>query len=378
MLSRVNFPHNPATARRAARADIQPRRLAGGVTFRHSLRIRRRIAALCVAVALALGPGAAGCRGIFRRSTLPLQLSDQDFWVLTSSLSEPAGTFTHSDNLVSNEILFADILRTLGRGNGIYIGVGPEQNFTYIAALQPAMAFIVDVRGENRALHLLYKALFEMAADRADFVSRLFSRRRPPHVTSNMPVEDLFAHYAAERPLPHLKDETVRLVRARLLDQHHFQLAPPDLAWIDYSIDAFYSEGVDIHYARLLPHDPPGPSYRSLMTAKDVTGRARSYLASEEAFAFVKRLQEHNLIVPIVGDFGGPTALREIGKYVRQHRASVSAFYGSNVEVYLNRTQMAAFCTSLAMLPHTRYSWFIGSKGRQSLQGKISGCVKKP
>ena len=39
--------------------------------------------------------------------------------------------------------------------------------------------FIVDVRLENRSLHLLYKALFELSTDRADFVSRLFSRGAP-------------------------------------------------------------------------------------------------------------------------------------------------------------------------------------------------------
>ena len=62
---------------------------------------------------------------------------------------------------------------------GVYIGVGPEQNFSYIARLRPAMAFIIDIRRENLNLHLFYKALFEVSSDRADFVSRLFSRPRP-------------------------------------------------------------------------------------------------------------------------------------------------------------------------------------------------------
>ena len=61
----------------------------------------------------------------------------------------------------------------------MYVGVGPEQNFTYIAALKPTMAFIVDIRRGNFDLHLIYKALFELSADRAEFVSRLFSRPRP-------------------------------------------------------------------------------------------------------------------------------------------------------------------------------------------------------
>jgi hypothetical protein len=56
---------------------------------------------------------------------------------------------------------------------GVYLGVGPEQNFTYIAAMRPRVAFILDLRRGNADLHLMYKALFELAADRADFVSRL-------------------------------------------------------------------------------------------------------------------------------------------------------------------------------------------------------------
>src|SRR5688572_20646429 len=142
-----------------------------------------------------------------RRSTLPGELSDDQFWRLTTELSEPPGTFTHSENLVSNEALFADIMRTLRPRGGVYIGVGPEQNFSYIAEIKPAMAFIVDVRAENRSLHLLYKALFEMAADRADFVGRLFSRERPAGVGTETTVEELFATYASVRSQPHLREE---------------------------------------------------------------------------------------------------------------------------------------------------------------------------
>ena len=68
----------------------------------------------------------------------------------------------------------------------VYLGVGPEQNFTYIAALKPAMVFIVDVRRGNLQLHLMYKALFELSADRADFVARLFSKERPAGLTARL------------------------------------------------------------------------------------------------------------------------------------------------------------------------------------------------
>ena len=117
--------------------------------------------------------------------TLPSQLSDQEFWKLSSESSEPDGTF-RSDNLLSNELYFQYVIPPLNetaKPGRVYMGVGPEQNFTYIAALKPKMVFIVDIRRGNLDLQLMYKALFELSPTRADFLSRLFSRRLPDSVT---------------------------------------------------------------------------------------------------------------------------------------------------------------------------------------------------
>ena len=129
--------------------------------------------------AVLLGWTAVSLVACASRSTLPSALSDREFWTLIQTVSEAPGTYTLSDNFVSNEPRVAENARWLRPAGGVYIGVGPEQNFSYIARLRPAMAFIVDIRRENRNLHLLYKALFELSGDRVDFVSRLFSRPRP-------------------------------------------------------------------------------------------------------------------------------------------------------------------------------------------------------
>jgi hypothetical protein len=110
------------------------------------------------------------------------------------------------------------------------------------------------------------------------------------------------------------------------------------------------------------------------MTATDLWGQNRSYLATEEGFAFVKDLQARNMIVPLVGDFAGPSAIQRVGDYIRQHSGTVSAFYGSNVEVYLNRRQTAAFCGNLAALSYDARTWFIGSKGMQPFPSKLKTC----
>src|SRR5437762_571040 len=135
-------------------------------------------------------------------NSLPSQLTDQEFWKLSSDFSEPDGFF-RSDNLLSNEIWMQRVIPELLsniKAPSVYMGVGPEQNFTYITSLKPKMVFIVDVRRGNLDLQLMYKAIFELSADRADFVGKLFSRKRPDGLTSTSSAMDIFTAYRNLEP----------------------------------------------------------------------------------------------------------------------------------------------------------------------------------
>src|SRR6185295_17723093 len=157
----------------------------------------RRLAAIVATLVMCMGVlfYTYGRSVAARSITLPV--SDQEFWQLVEDFSEPNGYF-RSDNFLSNENAFQHVIprlqSTLPRG-GVYVGVGPEQNFTYLVALRPKLAFIVDIRRGNLDEHLLYKAFIEMSADRADFLSRLFARPRPGELAANAPVETLFSAY---------------------------------------------------------------------------------------------------------------------------------------------------------------------------------------
>ena len=308
-----------------------------------------------------------------RPSRLPASLTDDEYWTLIAELSEPAGEFARPDNLVSNETHVAEMVRLLRPLHGAYIGVGPEQNFSYIAEVQPAIAFVVDIRRENRDLHLLYKALFELSVDRPDFVSRLFSRKLRGQLDARCSVEDLFAAFDGSMPDSVLQKTNQSLVRRRLQDHHRFPLAREDLDSIDVALEAFSANGPEIHYGPSRP-ESTFPSYRALMTSTDIMGQAGSFLASAERFEVVKALHERNLIVPVVGDFGGTHALRAVADYVREHDATVTAFYASNVQVFLSNAQTSTFCETLARLPHTSGSWFIGNKGMQRFPAKLKTC----
>src|SRR5712691_1475931 len=161
--------------------------------------MRRLLVLLCFAAGLSpLGSAPVITRAVAPGAVLPMRLADRDFWRLSTEWSEPNGYF-RSENLTSNELLFQHVLTDLvarTRPGDVYLGVGPEQNFTYIAAVKPSMAVIFDIRRGNLHVQLMYKALFELAADRADFVSMLFGKPRPPGLGPKSTVFDLFALFA--------------------------------------------------------------------------------------------------------------------------------------------------------------------------------------
>jgi hypothetical protein len=299
---------------------------------------------------------------------LPDRLTDAQFWQLSQTFSETDGTF-HSENLVSNEIRFQtivpELMRTVKPGRA-YIGVGSEQNFTYITAVRPSIAFIVDLRRGNLDLHLIYKTLFELSRDRADFVSRLFSRPRPDGLTASSSVDEIFAAYAGVQPSEALYAANLQANTTHLIKTHGFRLLDGDHDGIAFVYRSWFEGGPDIYY-QLTGRGGRGgggfPTYADLMTTTDGEGRARSYLASDEAFRFIKDLQTKNLVIPVVGNFGGPTALRSVAGWLKQHRMTVGAFYTSNVEQYLRRDGLwNAFCASAATFPIDEGSTFIRSE----------------
>lgn len=328
-------------------------------------RRRFAVAALTIAVLACLG-GPARLSGLRGSEALPLRLSDQEFWKLSADSSEPDGSF-RSDNLLSNEIglqyVIPELIRSAKTG-AVYMGVGPEQNFTYIAALKPKMAFIVDVRRGNLQLHLLYKALFETSPDRATFVSRLFSRKRPDGLKTSSNAEAIFAAYAKIEGSEALYKENLKAVEDHLAKKHGFALSAADLEGIDYVYHSFFWYGPDIQYGSTGGRFGRGfrATYADLMTATDMEGKPRSYLADEDRYGILKDLESRNLLVPVVGNFAGPKAIRAVGAWVRARGATVSAFYLSNVEQYLGQEGIwTAFCGNVATLPLDDTSTFIRS-----------------
>ncbi len=300
------------------------------------------------------------------RQPLPDRLADSTYWRLVTTMSEPGGFF-RSDNFVSNETDYQrilDRLRAATPPGGVYVGVGPDQNFTYIVALRPRMAFIVDIRRQAMLQQLMYKALFEMSPTRADFLAHLFSRPlAAASDTSASATALLQAAYAAPPDSARYR-ANLGQIEDRLVHRHGFTLSADDLSGLAYVYDAFFGIGPDISYSGDPRRGRGGrwmPGYAAMMLQTDSAGANRSYLGSEARYRAIRDFEAANLLVPVVGDFGGPKAIRAVGTYVRAHEARVTTFYTSNVEQYLFRDadSWRRFYANVAAVPHDSGSLFI-------------------
>ena len=332
-----------------------------------SYRIVSRVSIVLTLVLAASGTLAA---------QIPARLTDQQFWKLSQDMSEPNGSF-RSDNLLSNEMVFARILPDLlarTKPGGVYLGVGPEQNFTYLAAMKSKIAFITDIRRENLHVLLVYKAVFELSKDRAEFISKLFTKPRPAGLSTTSTIAEIMnAYWAVPRGDEAAYAANLKAIQDHLTKTHQIPLPPEDVQGVADAYRAFYHYGPAMNYNASLTLNNAGAgnmaTYRDLMTQTDSSGQFMTFLGSEEKFAYVKDLEAKNLIVPLVGDFGGPKTIRAIGAYVKTLGVPVAAFYVSTVEPYLKRAgSFPAFCASVATLPLDDASVFIRPGNASNLQ----------
>src|SRR4051812_37418134 len=155
--------------------DFKTRRVAGMLVCARNLRI-----ACGVFFAVTLGAL------ILPRSAPGQTIAPRSFAAIVEQLSEPGGDFG-GDNLVSNEQSYLHVMPALAQAGvkgGAYLGVGPDQNFSYIAQIKPEIAYIVDIRRDNLLLLLLFKALFAEAPTRVGYLCLLTGRPLPEQVES--------------------------------------------------------------------------------------------------------------------------------------------------------------------------------------------------
>jgi hypothetical protein len=303
---------------------------------------------------------------LLERGQPATRLADTAFARLIREFSEP-DRFFDTDNLISNEGSYLDVASTLDSlsiQGGAYLGVGPDQNFSYIARVRPRIAFVVDIRRDNLLEVLWYKGLFHLAQSRIEFLAHLFGRPPPDDASAwfQRPIDDLLSYIdGAEADPGYLEDTRARL-EDRLLGLG-VEIDQADLETMARMHRTFVESGTGLRFTTF-GRPPRGcyPTYGELLSARDLTGRPASYLATEDDFRFVKAMHDRNLVIPIVGDLAGPHALKRIGTYLDERRTPVSVFYTSNVEFYLAQDGIfGPFVDNLAALPHDPASVIIRS-----------------
>lgn len=282
--------------------------------------------------------------------------ADSAFAYEIARLSEPGGVFD-TDNLISNEASYLhvlDQLRDLGVSGGAYVGVGPEQNFSYIAHLRPSVAYILDIRRDNMLQHLMFKALFALSRNRMEYLCLLFGRPAPDDLEAwtARDVSELLG-YLERAAVTEQSAVHARRALDGAIATFGVPLSARDTATIDRFHREFIRAGLSLRF-RSAGRAPRFfyPTYRDLALERDRSGGRASYLATEEAFRVVQSLERRDLVIPVVGDFAGPHALEAIGRAVAERGERVSVFYTSNVEFYLFRSGVFAdFARNVASLP---------------------------
>ncbi|MEO6877361.1 MAG: hypothetical protein ABI205_02690, partial [Gemmatimonadaceae bacterium] len=248
---------------------------------------------------------------------------------------------------------------------GAYMGVGPDQNFSYIALIKPQIAFIVDIRRDNLLEHLLFKSYFMMARNRLEYLCLLLGKPAPADVEqwTGRPMSEVLA-YITNAPVDSAAVVASRNASNERITQFHVPLDAHDREVIDGYRAEFVSEGLDTRYSSLGRNNRYDyPSFGGLMVATDRAGREIGYLADESAFQYVRGMQLANRIIPVSGNVAGYRAMKALTQYVTEHHLNVSAFYLSNVEQYLMGRDggFDSYAHNVSQLPHDSTSVIIRS-----------------
>lgn len=311
------------------------------------------------ATAQAAAPAAASS------SASPQGYSTREFAALAARFSDAGGYFD-TDNLISNEPSLLHPLNALDSLNvrgGVYLGVGPDQNFNYIAQVVPRVAFIADIRRDNMLLLLLFKALFHAASDRQEFLALWLGKPVPPAPRRrDMSVDSLVAW--ADRTPSSSAGRTQAQERVRaLVNGFGIPLSTKDRETIARFHGEFMRQGTALRFTTIgRPPQRSYPTLGQLLRERDKSGRQRSYLSSDSLFGIVQSMQRRNLIIPLVGDLAGPTVLPKLAPWLREQREAISVLYTSNVEDYLLRYgTFRDFVRSVRALPRRSNSIIIRS-----------------
>ncbi len=324
-----------------------------------------RTRVLTAAFGLLAVSGVGLARGAATRAIQVVTIrEDTSFAGTVARLSEPSGYFD-SDNLISNETSYLHAVSHLRSGHvtgGAYIGVGPDQSFSYIATIKPTVAFMIDIRRDNLLMHLMFKALFQRSSNRLEYLSRWTGRLVPADVRlwDNASIDSILA-YVDSLPVDTTGVESDSILAT--VRQFGLPLSLSDTSTIRRFHGEFVRQGLDLRFTST-GRAPRYyyPTLRQLILERDLDGNRASYLATEDGWRVVKNLESRDRVIPVVGNLAGHQAFPAVGREIAARGERVSALYVSNVEMYIWRDgTFPTFAVNTARLPRDGHSVIIRS-----------------
>lgn len=216
---------------------------------------------------------------------------------------------------------------------GAYIGVGPCQNFTYIGAMRPSHAVIIDARLDNLIEHLIFKLAFEAAATPREYLAFLFSREIP--AVSSEEVSALLAAFDNAATSLDLFEMNCEALLGELRDR--WQLPDGMIARARHIYGEFHRRGLTItsvseEQLKTLDYIP---DLRTVISSRAYTGENFHYLASAERYSYVRDLQVSDRVVLALGNITDSSSAGLLNELLSEVGVEMRVLYLSNMEEFL-------------------------------------------
>jgi hypothetical protein len=263
----------------------------------------------------------------------------------------------HMDYLVSNETDYQHVvpfLRQYSKPGNVYIGVGPDQNFTYITAVHPAFSFIVDYRTENQLLHYLFKACFELSTTRQEYLSILFSKPLDDHLKKDSCFLSYLLEYFSKASSDEVFFKQNSFLTQERIKNYRKLISNKILEIIQKIHRCFFRYNLNLRTRNGITSwlGYPYPTYYDFLSARDRNGACWSFLDDDDRFLWLKRMQYRNKIISLAGDLSGSRTLNTLASFIREKSKKVSVLYVSNSEELLFRYNLfKAYVENIQQLP---------------------------
>ncbi|MBK9707872.1 MAG: hypothetical protein IPO77_12930 [Acidobacteria bacterium] len=205
-------------------------------------------------------------------------------------------------------------------------------------------------------------------------MSRPLPKEKPPG--PDAPLNDLLTLFAKVPADEQAYKSNLEDIKKAIQEEFKFKLSENDQKSLEYVYNSFREDGLDISYR--MDGGSWGynyfPTLQEILAGTDLNGNQGNFLASREDYDFLREFNRRNLLIPIVGDFGGNKALVAIGDYLRSHGLTVTAYYTSNVEQYLfGSDSFNAWANNVKRLPVNDKSLFI-----RAIAGRVPHPARMP